>query len=205
MERPPTFTARLSGRRRLSAAGRAGRGGHVLREPFAIPVGIGFGEIVFQKAEDARETQAGRSSCPRARALRAAGVSCRAFAVARSVRRRIAVEDQVLHARAGEFFERRRRDRSRARTAASSSVRFKLAEPEPGPRPPSNKRPRPIHDHLGGIEIVFRAQAIAGGARAVGRIEAEGARLELRARRCRIRCKPAFRRRLARCRPPRKR
>ena len=38
----------------------------------------------------------------------------------------------------------------------------------------------PIHDHFGGIEIVFRAEAVAFGASAVGRIEAEGARLELR-------------------------
>ena len=42
------------------------------------------------------------------------------------------------------------------------------------------KRLGPIHDHFRGIEIVFRAEAVTFGARAVGRIEAEGARLELR-------------------------
>ncbi len=42
------------------------------------------------------------------------------------------------------------------------------------------ERASPIDDDLGGIEIVFRAQAIARGASAVGRIEAERARLELR-------------------------
>src|SRR6267143_2377200 len=36
------------------------------------------------------------------------------------------------------------------------------------------------HDDAGGIEIVFGAEAVAGRARAVGRIEAEGARLKLR-------------------------
>ena len=42
------------------------------------------------------------------------------------------------------------------------------------------KRARPIGDDPGRIEIVLRAEAIAGGARAVRRIKAEGARLELR-------------------------
>src|SRR5258708_7140643 len=40
-------------------------------------------------------------------------------------------------------------------------------------------RARPISNNPGGIEIVFRAEAIAGGARAIGRIEAERTRLEL--------------------------
>ena len=40
----------------------------------------------------------------------------------------------------------------------------------------------PIHDHFRRIEIVFRAEAVAFGACAVGRIEAEGTRLELRNR-----------------------
>src|SRR5882762_8446100 len=44
------------------------------------------------------------------------------------------------------------------------------------------KRAAPIIDDPGGIEIVFRAQAVAGGARAVGRIEAKGAWFELRNR-----------------------
>src|SRR5260370_30183334 len=42
------------------------------------------------------------------------------------------------------------------------------------------KRARPVHDDLGGIEIVFRAEAMAIRARAVRRIKTEGARLELR-------------------------
>ncbi len=42
------------------------------------------------------------------------------------------------------------------------------------------KRAGPIGDDLGGIEIVFGAEAVARGARAIGRIETEGARLELR-------------------------
>src|SRR4029077_1676545 len=38
----------------------------------------------------------------------------------------------------------------------------------------------PVRDHFGGIEIVLRAQAVAFGASAVRRIEAEGARLDFR-------------------------
>src|SRR5579864_170503 len=49
-----------------------------------------------------------------------------------------------------------------------------------GPQPAFEKRTRPIHDYLGGIEIVFGTQTMASGTRAVGRIEAEGAGLKLR-------------------------
>ena len=49
-----------------------------------------------------------------------------------------------------------------------------------GPQSTFEKRTRPIHDHLGGIEIVLGTQTVAGGTRAVGRIEAEGAGLKLR-------------------------
>src|SRR5216683_6651693 len=42
------------------------------------------------------------------------------------------------------------------------------------------ERAGPIDDDPGRIEIVFRAETVASGARAVGRIEAEGTRLELR-------------------------
>ncbi len=40
----------------------------------------------------------------------------------------------------------------------------------------------PVRDDFGWIEIVFRAETVARRASAVGRIEAEGARLELRDR-----------------------
>src|SRR5580658_5655903 len=42
------------------------------------------------------------------------------------------------------------------------------------------KRLRPIHYYLRRIEIILRAETVALGASAVWRIEAEGARLELR-------------------------
>ncbi len=42
------------------------------------------------------------------------------------------------------------------------------------------ERTRPVDDDAGGIEIIFGAETVAGGACAVRRIEAEGARLELR-------------------------
>ena len=42
------------------------------------------------------------------------------------------------------------------------------------------KRLGPVHDHFGGIEIIFRTEAVAFGASAVRRIETEGARFELR-------------------------
>src|SRR5579884_4309731 len=42
------------------------------------------------------------------------------------------------------------------------------------------KRARPVGDDFRGVEIVFRPEAVAGRTGAVGRIEAEGARLELR-------------------------
>src|SRR6202030_2551184 len=42
------------------------------------------------------------------------------------------------------------------------------------------ERTSPVRDDARRIEIIFGAEAIARGTRAVGRIEAEGARLELR-------------------------
>src|SRR6266566_7159330 len=49
-----------------------------------------------------------------------------------------------------------------------------------GAKPAIEERPRPVHDDFRGVEVELRAQAIARGARAVRRIEAERSRLELR-------------------------
>ena len=49
-----------------------------------------------------------------------------------------------------------------------------------GTEPAFEERPRPVDNHFRGIEIVFRAEAVARRARSIGRIEAERARLELR-------------------------
>ena len=50
------------------------------------------------------------------------------------------------------------------------------------PQASFKQRPRPVRNHLGRVEIVFRAEAVARRASAVGRVEAERPRLELRHR-----------------------
>ncbi len=85
------------GAQALAMACAAERGGHVLRYPLAIAIGVGLFEISFQKLQDSRETKTfvgfgfltGRSVLSRA-----------------SVGRRVAVQKHVLDAR-GKFFKRR--------------------------------------------------------------------------------------------------
>ena len=81
-----------------AVASAAERGGHVLRHPLAIGIGIGFLEIAFEKFQNALEAETlfaagdGLSGCV-ARALFSSGG-------------RIAVEEKVLDA-GRIFFERR--------------------------------------------------------------------------------------------------
>ena len=63
MDRPPTFTARLSGPQSLLAANRARHGRHVLRDPFAVRIRLRFLEIRFEKTDHALEMQSGKRFC----------------------------------------------------------------------------------------------------------------------------------------------
>ena len=104
--------------------------------------------------------------------------------------RRIAVENQILHL-ARKFFERRieieaERDRGNLQRA------LQILRSRAGAEPAIEKRLRPIYDHARGIEFVFRAEAVTFGAGAVGRIEAERARLGQRHRNAAIRAGKFF-------------
>ena len=138
-------------------ASRAGDGRHVLREPLAVAVRARFFEAAFEKWHDALKIQL----------LVGASVSrdCRA---------------ESGSALCAKSYRTACRDRIRKRRRRFAACAARKSEPEAGPKAAFEERLGPIHDHLGRIEIVFRAEPVAFRACAVGRIEAERARLELR-------------------------
>src|SRR6185437_10486898 len=121
---------------------------------FAVFVGGSFLEIAFEMVDDAFEIQA----------LCGAAV------------RGIAVENQILHA-ARKLFEWRAEIEA-VRESGEFERALKIRGTAARAESAFEERLRPVDDNFSGIEIVFRAKAVTFGARAIGRIEAEGTRFE---------------------------
>ena len=173
MERPATLTAKLSRAQAFLAAGGARRGRHELREPFAIIVRARILEIAAEHRENSGEAESRREF----RFCAAARGRFR-FVRAVALRGREAVKNQVLHA-ARKFLEGRGEIES-VRDGGKFDGAAHVAGTRSGAEAALEKRARPIHDHLRGIEIVARTEAVAHGAGPVRGIEAERARLQLR-------------------------
>src|SRR6266851_1937325 len=158
------------GAQALAVADGALRRGHVLRDPLAIGIGVGLFEISFEEFQYARETET----------FIAFGFFSRRaiFARCAPIRWRVAVQKHVLDAR-GEFFKRRFEIKA---VGVSAEFERALEDRRAGARTKAavEEWASPVRDDFGWIEIVFRAETVARRARAVGRIEAERARLELR-------------------------
>src|SRR6266446_2292749 len=154
----------------LAVARTAERGGHVLRHPLAVSVGAGLFEISFEKFQDSRE----------AKTLIAFGLFFRGTFLAgrAAVRRRVAVQKHVLDV-CGKFFEGRFEIEA-VRVGAQLERALEDRGTGAWAEVAVKKRAAPIIDDPRRIEIVFRAEAVAGGACAVRRIETEGARFKLR-------------------------
>ena len=97
---------------------------------------------------------------------------------ASAVRRRISVEHQIL--RGSRHFLERRFEIESVRVGGELQGALEHRRAGAGAKSAVEERARPIDNHARGIEIVFRAEAVAGRASAVRRIEAERSRLELR-------------------------
>ena len=156
-------------------ANGAARRGHVLRHPLAVGVRIGLLKIAIEKFEDAGEAEAffglglfRGDACGRSGSGR--GV--------RLIERRIAVENADFAGRR-KLFERRV-EAEAVRIGGELQRALEHRGAGAGAEAAVEERARPVGDDSGGIEIVFRTETVAGRAGAVGRIEAEGARLELR-------------------------
>src|SRR5580698_3169273 len=94
--------------------------------------------------------------------------------------RRIAVQNQVLRL-ARKLLEGRVQIELVGRSGQSHGA-LQVGGTRTGAEAAFKQRLGPIDDDLGGIEIVFRAEPVALLASAVGRIETERTRLELRNR-----------------------
>src|SRR5579859_1486093 len=92
--------------------------------------------------------------------------------------RRIAVQNQVLDAR--RLLLEWRLQIELVGVGSELDVALEKRGTGAGAEAAVEERAGPIDYHPGGIEIVFGAETVAGRARAVRRIEAEGTRLELR-------------------------
>ena len=164
----------------------ANRRGHVLRHPFAVSIRAGLFEIVFQELQDTRKAEAFVTF----RFLGGSAVPAAVF----GVRRRVPVQKHVLDARR-KFFERRiELELVRVSTQFERPLQNRGARTRP--EAAFEKRAGPIIDDLRRIKIVFRAEPVARRARAVGRIEAERARLEHRNGNPAIRTSELFRKRV---------
>src|SRR5258708_14060639 len=86
------------------AANRTWRRGHILADPFAIIVRTRFFQTTFEKADYALKVQARK----RFRGTRALSAGSATIVLRPKIRRRIAVQNQVLHL-ARKFLERRRK------------------------------------------------------------------------------------------------
>ena len=153
----------------LAVANGAQRGGHVLRHPLAIRVGVGFLKVALQEFQNAGEAKA----LVRAFLLVGAG---RLLLRELFIRRRIAVQQEILDA------WRKLLERRLEVEAVSVGGQLQRALEHRGAGAGSQaaieQRPRPVDDDARRIEIVFRAETVASGTRAVRRIEAEGARFQ---------------------------
>src|SRR5260370_28555875 len=155
----------------LAVACAAERGGHVLGHPLAIGIGAGFLEITLEEFQNSLEAETFFG--PRF----LDGWSVAVFSGTR-IRRRIAVQKQVLGAR-GKFLEWGIENKP-VRIGGEFQSALEVSGAGARAETSIKERARPVHDDLGGIEIVFRAEAMAIRARAVWRIKTEGARLKLR-------------------------
>src|SRR6267142_4182898 len=150
----------------------AERGGHVLGHPLAIGIGVGFLEIAVEEFQDAVKPET------------FFGADFFAFGVGdgrgcgAAIGGRPAVENQVLHAR-GLLFKR---DTQVKTMRVRAKLNGALEQRGAGTRAERavEEGTRPIDDNARGIEIVFGTETVAGGTRAVRRVETERARLELR-------------------------
>ena len=156
MDQPASFTASDSGKA-FAVADAALRGGHVLRHPLAVGVGVGFFEILLEKFENAVEAEAFfffRFRFFREGVFRAGPTGGW-----------IAVEDQVLD------FLRELIERRIEIEAVGVGGKFERALQNcgrgAGAEAAIEKRAAEIVENFGGIEIVFRAEAVAGRASAV--------------------------------------
>src|SRR6266446_8014201 len=145
----------------LAVAHRTFGGRHEIEQIFAIGIGSGGFEILFEVAENPEEP-------------------CLPFALAFTLARalRLAVKQKVLNL-VGKFLEGRRQVEAvsldnqlnaanqvlRRRTGAQAAIEYRL---------------RPIDNHLRRIEIVAASKAVAFGTGSVGTVERERSRLELR-------------------------
>src|SRR5260370_23164711 len=91
------------------------------------------------------------------------------------VRRQIAMKKHVLDMR-GKFFKRCFEIEA-VRVVDELEGALENRGPGAWAKAAIEDRARPISNNPGGIEIVFRAEAIAGGERSIGRIEAQRTRL----------------------------
>ena len=109
-----------------AAANRAGRGGHVLREPFAIAVGIGFVEIAVRESRKRPGNRNPGAFLP-SRVLGAGGFRWLAsiLAIGGNGPEQADCRRGSGSARAAEISRTASRDRIHAPSRASSSVRFK--------------------------------------------------------------------------------
>src|SRR5215475_9136672 len=143
------------------------RCGHVLRHPLAVSVGIRFLEVSFKKFQDTVETKAFFLFGFCAQRLTIFRIGASGW--------RIAVEQHVLDS-LWEFVER-----CIEIEAVGICGKFESAFQDCGSRARAQaaikKRTAEIMENLCRVKIVFRAEAIARGAGAVRRIEAERSRL----------------------------
>src|SRR6266852_2519523 len=160
------------GTQALAVADAAQRGRHVLGHPLAIGIGIGFLEVALEEFEDAVEAEPFFGED-----LFAGGVRHGRRGGA-AVGGRPTVQDQGLHAR--RLFLESNLQVKAVGISAKLERPLEKGRTGAGAEAAVEERASPVRDDARGIEIVFGAEAIACGARAIGRVEAEGARLKLR-------------------------
>ena len=132
-------------------------GRHEIEQIFAVGIGSGGFEILFEVAENPEEP-------------------CLSLTLARALR--LAVQQEILNL-VGKFLEGRRQVETvgldnqldaanqvlRCRTGAQAAIEYRF---------------RPIDNHLGRIQIVAASEAVALGTGSVGTVERERSRLQLR-------------------------
>ena len=166
------FHGQAFGAQTFLAARDARRWRHVLREPLAVVIRVRIFEVSPEHRENSGEAESRRWFCFAAAFRRGA------IGGTVSLRRRITVENQALHA-ARKFLEGRSQIES-VRVRREFDCAAHVAGTRSGAETALEKRPRPIRNHFRGIEIVARTEAVADGAGAVRRIETERARFQLR-------------------------
>src|ERR1051326_1392162 len=148
----------------------AQRRGHILSHPFTVGIRTGLLKITLEKFQHSLKAKTLVSFV-----FRFARVSVRF--TGRS-ERRISVKNQIL-CFDWKLFEGRLQLKP-----VSVSGQLQRALQYSGRRSRSKssveERASPIRNHFRWIEIIFRTEAIASGASAVRRVEAEGTRLKLR-------------------------